>query len=96
MYYLRLRGRRVSQVEAHFQVNITPGFFFLLGLLFDPEDGGNTYFRSIVKQIPDCTAFNARRWYSSKYKYLKTKYCGNYFDRGDTTEITEMNIQSVT
>jgi hypothetical protein len=64
-----------------------PGVPFLLGLLFDSEDGGVTYFRNIVKPIPDYTALHARRWYSSKYKYMKTKCCGNYIDPADTNEI---------
>jgi hypothetical protein len=77
MYYLRLQGRRVSQVGAPFEANITTGLFFLLGLLFGPEDGGSTYFRNIVKQIPDCTAF-----YAKDCAHLKTKYYGDYFDPG--------------
>jgi hypothetical protein len=34
---------------------------FLLGLLFDPEDGGNTFLKNAGSLSPDYTALNYKR-----------------------------------
>jgi hypothetical protein len=38
---------------------------FLLGLFFDPEDGGYIFLRNIGCHLADYTALYPRRWYSS-------------------------------
>jgi hypothetical protein len=34
---------------------------YLLGLLFDPEDGGDTFLRKVSEFLPDYTALHFRR-----------------------------------
>jgi hypothetical protein len=41
------------------------GFCFLLGLLFEPEDGGSSLLRNVEKLRPDYTTSHSRRQYSS-------------------------------
>jgi hypothetical protein len=36
-------------------------FYFLLGLLFDREDGGSMFLRNVVERIPDYVALRSRR-----------------------------------
>jgi hypothetical protein len=45
--------------------------FRLLGLLFDPEDGGNIYLRSGSKLLPDCTVLYPRKYYFSNTDLIK-------------------------
>jgi hypothetical protein len=45
-YFLHLHGRRLSLLLA----------CFLLALLFDHDDGGNTFLRIVGGVLPDCTA----------------------------------------
>jgi hypothetical protein len=34
---------------------------FMLGLLFDPEGEGRTFFRNVAKYLPEYTASHSRR-----------------------------------
>jgi hypothetical protein len=38
---------------------------FLLGLLFDPEDGDDTFLKNASEFVLNYTALQSRRWYSS-------------------------------
>jgi hypothetical protein len=42
--------------SVHFRI---PGWSFLLRLIFDPEDGGNTFLRTIVKSSLPVYRFSA-------------------------------------
>jgi hypothetical protein len=44
---------------------------YSFNLLFDPEDGGNTFLRNVDKYLLDYTASNPRRYYSSRFKRIK-------------------------
>jgi hypothetical protein len=39
----------------------------LLGLFFDPEDGGSVFLRNVGSLSTDCEALYPRRYYSSCY-----------------------------
>jgi hypothetical protein len=43
---------------------------FLLHLLFDPEEGSDTFFRNIHGLLPDYTASHSRKQYSSQSQHL--------------------------
>jgi hypothetical protein len=68
-----LQGRRVSQAsnqparERYAWHFILAGY--LLGLLFDPEDGSNTFFRGVSRLLPDYTASHLSL-YCSHREYL--------------------------
>jgi hypothetical protein len=42
---------------------------WLIGLLFDPEDRGNTFFRNVGKLLPDDMASYHGRWHSSIFLF---------------------------
>jgi hypothetical protein len=56
--HLYLQGRRISQAR-----NQATSFHagFLLGLFFDPEDGGDMFFRNVGWLSANCTALCPRR-----------------------------------
>jgi hypothetical protein len=56
IYRLNLQGREVSQARK--QMASYAGF--LLGFLYDPEDGSDNAFRNIGPS-PNCTALESRR-----------------------------------
>jgi hypothetical protein len=45
---------------------------FLLGLFFNPEDGGNMFLRNFGWFSTDYTALYPRRWYSLYYLHLQS------------------------
>jgi hypothetical protein len=49
--------------RSHIERLQTAGF--ILGSLFDPEDGGSTSLRNVGELIPNYTALHPRWWYSS-------------------------------
>jgi hypothetical protein len=76
-YRLHLQDRRISRARNQFasRALLAPCFHagFLLGLLFDPEDGVDMFFRNICSVSTDYTAL-PRRWHSSsKTVNLKTE-----------------------
>jgi hypothetical protein len=50
-----------SLVDIHRHLEET---YFLLKIFYDPEDGGNMYFRNVSGILPDYMAFHPRKWYS--------------------------------
>jgi hypothetical protein len=40
---------------------------YLIGLLFDIEDGGNTWFRNVCERLPDYIALFSTTQYSSQF-----------------------------
>jgi hypothetical protein len=52
-----------QQQEPGFSYSLLLTVYFL-SLLFDPEDGGSTFFRKVGK-LPDYTASHPSRYYSS-------------------------------
>jgi hypothetical protein len=57
-YNLHLQGQRVNQSSAYCQ--LLAGF--MLGLLFDPEDGDTTFHQSVGGLLLDYTALHPRRY----------------------------------
>jgi hypothetical protein len=54
----------ISSVSSHRLKNWRKSVGFLLGLLFDPEDGRNTFSRNMDKLMPDYTASHPKTEYS--------------------------------
>jgi hypothetical protein len=62
--YLHLQGPKVSQARNE-RISLPPASFgYLLGLLFEPEAGGEIFLRN-VEVSPNYTALQHRRPYSS-------------------------------
>jgi hypothetical protein len=53
LYYI-LGCSAVTLTEVHW---LRP---FMLGLLFDPKEGENTFFRNVGERVPDYTALHPR------------------------------------
>jgi hypothetical protein len=45
------------------------GFCFLLGILFEPEDGGSMFLQNVGELRPGYTASHPGRQYSSRFIY---------------------------
>jgi hypothetical protein len=45
----------------------------LIGLVIDPEEGGNTFFRNIGKLLSDYTS-HPRTWRSLRFSSVRTSY----------------------
>jgi hypothetical protein len=60
VYFLYIQSGRVSR-ESKKQAKLC-----LLGLLFDPEDGGSTFFRNVGECLPDCMTSYLKMQYLSQ------------------------------
>jgi hypothetical protein len=60
---------------------LPPAYLLVLveNLVFDPEDGGDTFLRNVGCISTDYTASHPRRWYSSKKKELNLWYSSTSF-----------------
>jgi hypothetical protein len=62
MYYLYCKFRKGRQArkqqEGGFNFRLIPTAF-LFGLVFNPEDGGDTFFRNVSVYLPDYMALSS-------------------------------------
>jgi hypothetical protein len=64
MYHLHLQGRKSAEQETSVRAGGYPRWVVAL-LIFDPEDGGNTFLRN-VGSYADYTVLYPRRWQFSQ------------------------------